>query len=62
MNWKIIRLFIWFLITIISIDVITNLITQSDTGMNFLGLIILFIYYLVSYKTKCFTILNFKRK
>lgn len=56
-----IKLFIWFLLTIFVIDIGCELVTMADTLFNVLGLTIMFLFILLTIKTKCLTTLKLKR-
>ena len=55
-----IKLFIWLLLTIFVIDIGCELVTTADTLLNVLGLAMMFVYILLTIKTKCLT--NLKNK
>lgn len=56
-----IKLFIWFILTILVIDLAFELMSMKDTLLNISGVTLAFVYVLVTIKTKCLTILTFKR-
>lgn len=61
MNYKkIILTFIWVIMAFAVIDVGFELISMPNTFLNIVGLCSIFIYTLISIKTKCFT--KFKNK
>ena len=55
-----IKLFIWLLLTIFVIDIGCELVTMADTLLNVLGLTIMFLFILLTIKTKCLTSLKNK--
>lgn len=58
---KFINLFIWLILTILIIDVGFELASMKDTFLNIVGLTILFIYVLITIKTKCLTFIKTKK-
>ena len=56
-----IKVFIWFILAIIAIDLGFELISMASTFFNFLGVTIVFVFVLISIKTKCLTTLKLKK-
>lgn len=56
-----IKVFIWFILAIITIDVGFEFISMASSFFNFLGVTIVFVFTLISIKTKCLTNLKLKQ-
>jgi hypothetical protein len=56
------KLFIWFVVTIFAIDFGFQLISESNTFLNLIGLLIVATHALISVKTNCFTTIKFTKK
>lgn len=56
-----IKVFIWFILAIIAIDVGFEFISMASSFFNFLGVTIIFVFTLISIKTKCLTNLKLKQ-
>ena len=56
-----IKVFIWFIFAIIAIDVGFKFISMASSFFNFLGVTIVFVFTLISIKTKCLTNLKLKQ-
>lgn len=59
---KIIKVSIWFIIFIVLLNVTFNMVSSSNTVENIIGFLIIVGMIFLSYKTKCLTIIKFKRK
>ena len=57
-----IKVFIWFIFAIIAIDVGFEFISMANSFFNFLGVTIVFVFTLISIKTKCLTNLKLKKE
>lgn len=53
---------IWIVAFILGINLSFEMISQATTVKNIAGFFLLVLIFLVSYKTKCFTTINLKRK
>lgn len=53
---------IWIVAFILGINLSFEMISQANTMENVVGFFLLALIFLVSYKTKCFTTINLKRK
>lgn len=58
---NVIKVFIWFNLAIIAIDVGFEFISMASSFFNFLGVTIVFVFTLISIKTKCLTNLKLKQ-
>ena len=56
-----IKVFIWFILAIIIVDVGFEFISMASSFFNFLGVTIVFVFTLISIKTKCLTNLKLKQ-
>lgn len=56
-----IKVFIWFILAIITVDVGFEFISMTSSFFNFLGVTIVFVFTLISIKTKCLTNLKLKQ-
>lgn len=59
---KVIKIAVWLVLIIWGINQSFNMISQANTMENIVGFFLLVLIFLVSYKTKCFTTINLKRK
>lgn len=59
---KIIKVSIWFIIFIVLLNVTFNMVSSSNTIENIIGFLTIVGMIFLSYKTKCLTIIKFKRK
>lgn len=59
---KLLKISIWFIFLIVLLDLSFGMISNSSTMENVVGFFLLVAIVLVSYKTSCFTTINFKRK
>lgn len=59
---KIIKVSIWFIIFIVLLNVTFNMVSSSNTVENIIGFLTIVGMIFLSYKTKCLTIIKFKRK
>lgn len=57
-----IKVFIWFILAIIAIDVGFEFISMASSFFNFLGVTIVFVFTLISIKTKCLTLIKTKKE
>lgn len=53
---------IWMVAFILGINLSFEMISQANTMENVVGFFLLVLTFLVSYKTKCFTTINLKKK
>ena len=58
---NVIKVFIWFNLAIITVDVGFEFISMASSFFNFLGVTIVFVFTLISIKTKCLTNLKLKK-
>ena len=58
---KPIAIFLWFVATIVIIDIGFEMVSMKSTFFNIVGLGILFVFALLSFKTKCFTSIKSKK-
>jgi hypothetical protein len=56
-----IKVFIWFILAIITVDIGFEFISMASSFFNFLGVTIVFVFTLISIKTKCLTSLKLKQ-
>lgn len=59
---NILKIAVWFVMLMGFINVSFHMMSQANTMENVVGLFLIIITILVSYKTKCFTTIKFKRK
>lgn len=59
---KVIKFTVWFVLIILGVNQSFHMISQASTVENIVGFSLLVAIVLVSYKTKCFTTINFTRK
>ena len=59
---NILKIAVWFVMLMGFINVSLHMMSQANTIENVVGFFLIIITVLVSYKTKCLTIIKFKRK
>lgn len=59
---NILKIAVWFVMLMGFINVSFHMMSQANTMENVVGFFLIIITILVSYKTKCFTTIKFKRK
>lgn len=59
---NILKIAVWFIMLMGFINVSFHMMSQANTIENVVGFFLLVLTFLVSYKTKCFTTINLKRK
>lgn len=59
---NILKIAVWFVMLMGFINVSFHIMSQANTMENVVGFFLIIITILVSYKTKCFTTIKFKRK
>lgn len=59
---NILKIAVWFIMLMGFINVSFHMMSQANTIENVVGFFLLVLIFLVSYKTKCFTTINLKRK
>lgn len=59
---KFITLLTWLISLILVLNVGFDAINMSDTFANIFGFVLIAVFIFISYKTDCFTSINFKKK
>lgn len=59
---NILKIAVWFIMLMGFINVSFHMMSQANTIENVVGFFLLVLIFLVSYKTKCFTTINLKKK
>lgn len=57
-----VSLLIWLLCLVVVLELGFGALTLPDTIANIFGVVILAVFAFISYKTKCFTLINFCKK
>lgn len=59
---KLVIIVVWFIVTMIILTWSCSMLTKSSSIANIVGILSIVIYLLLSFKTKCFTLINLNKK